>query len=320
MKRFLRSEAGAAVLWVICSVLLGAALTPWVYRAGMALGHAHGLPAPLAWLGAAAVRARFGRFFSRSLMACAIGLLPLLYLRIRRLRWSGAPAAEGLARGGWKSALGQMAAGFAIAAALLGGMGFAAHALGAFAAKPSPPELARLLGKAAVPAIFASLFEEWLFRGVLLGLWLRFSRPAAACVGTAVFFATVHFLTPPPGSHVADPAALGAGFELVGKIVMHFANPRFFVTEFATLFLIGLILAWTRVRTDALWLAIGLHAGWVFAFKGFNLIYKQVPASPLHPWIIGNSLKSGLLPLATLLVTAAVCHFVMQRLRAGRRW
>ena len=84
------------------------------------------------------------------------------------------------------------------------------------------------------------------------------------------------------------------------------------MTEFATLFAVGMILAWARLRTGALWFSIGLHAGWVLAFKTFNLLYVAVVPHPLRPWGIGESLKSGLLPLLTLALTALVCQFALR--------
>ena len=36
------------------------------------------------------------------------------------------------------------------------------------------------------------------------------------------------------------------------------------------------------------------------AFKAFNLFYQMVPGHPLRPWGVGDSLRSGILPLLTL--------------------
>jgi membrane protease YdiL (CAAX protease family) len=115
-----------------------------------------------------------------------------------------------------------------------------------------------------------------------------------------------------------DPTHALAGFQRLGRIFLHFTDPLFFVTDFATLLGVGLILAWARVRTGALWFSIGLHAGWIMAFKGFNLLYQIVPGHPLRPWGVGESLRSGILPLLTLGLTAVICHFVLRRFAAAR--
>lgn len=318
MKRFFKSEAGAAVLWVLSALVLAAVILPWVYQGGKAFGNyaeVRDLPAIWESVGRSCRKAEIGRYFSRSLMASVLVLLPFLLWRVRLIRGKAGPA---LRRVGWKPALVQLAVGCGIAAGILWGLGLVLEAVGAYAAKPEPPPLEKLLNKSLIPALIAAPLEEWLFRGLMLGLWLRFAKPLAACLGTSLFFAFVHFLSPPEGSVIADPAAALAGFELLGKILLHFADPLFFVTDFATLFGIGMILAWARLRTGALWFSIGLHAGWILAFKMFNLLHRQVDGHPLQPWGIGESLKSGMLPLLALGLTAWICHFAMRCLERRR--
>ncbi len=72
------------------------------------------------------------------------------------------------------------------------------------------------------------------------------------------------------------------------------------VGAFATLFLIGWILADARLRTKALWLSIGLHAGWIFGNGIFNrLAHRRILALP---WL-GRNLLIGLVPLGVCLLT-----------------
>lgn len=301
------------VVWVISTLVLAAVVTPWLYDAGKALAssaRAEQLPGILEWIGASSGRAKLGRFFSRSLMASALILLPLLFWRLRVMASGGAmPLAKLPAR----SVAAQILTGFVIAGGLLWGMGWVIQHFGAYIPDPTPPSLGKVLKKTLLPAIIAPLLEEWLFRGLLLGLWLKYAKPFAACLGTSLVFGFIHFLEPPSGMAIADPGSPWAGFELLGKIIFHFADPRFFVTDFATLFGIGMILAWARLRTGALWFSIGLHGGWILAFKAYNLVYQEVESSPLHPWGVGDSLRSGLIPLATMVLTAVICHFVMPK-------
>ena len=323
MKRFFQSEIGAAVVWVICSLLMAAVISPWIYQGGKQLAAAAeggDLPALFEWLGAACGRSKFGRFFDRSLMLSALVFLPLLLRRIRFLRvTAGNPSVDSRLPVSWKSAGLQIMTGCVIAAGLLWGLGAILDAAGAYVPKAQAPAAGKLLSKALVPAVAVALVEEWLFRGVLLGLWLRFARPVTACAGTALVFAFLHFLNPPAGSVITNPTHVLAGFQLLGKILLHFTDPLFFLTDFAALLAAGLILAWARVRTGALWFSIGLHAGWIAAFKAFNLFYREVSDSPLRPWGIGENLRSGVLPLLTLGLTAVVCHFVLRRLSPASR-
>lgn len=304
-------------MWVIVSLAMAAAVTPVLHEAGKALASsaaAEKLPAFFEWLGAASGRAKLGRYFSRSLLLSALVLLPFLFWRLRAISAGGAAPLAKLPAG---VALVQVVTGFAIAGGLLWGMGWVIQHLGAYVPDPTPPPFGKVLKKALPATLVAPLLEEWLFRGLLLGLWLKHSKPLVAMLGTSLVFGFIHFLEPPEGMVIADPGSPWAGFELLGKIVFHFADPRFFVTDFATLFGIGMILAWARLRTGALWFSIGLHAGWILAFKTYNLLYRDVDGHPLHPWGVGDSLRSGLIPMATLLLTAVICHFVLPRKTAA---
>ena len=72
------------------------------------------------------------------------------------------------------------------------------------------------------------------------------------------------------------------------------------VAGFATLFLIGLILADARLRTRSLWLPIGLHAGWIFASGAFNKVaHREIVALP---WL-GQNLLIGVVPLGVCFVS-----------------
>ena len=304
-------------MWVVGTLVMAALVTPWVYLAGKQLAaaaEAKHLPALLNWLGDVCGRSRFPRYFDRCLLVSALVLLPLLLKRITRLR--SAAGAGWLGFGAsvpWRCAVAQMAIGCVIAAGVLWGAGAVLEMAGAFAPKSHVHSFGSLLQKVFIPAAAASLLEEWLFRGLLLGLWLRFSKTVPACIGTSVLFAFLHFLKPPDGMLSHDPTHFLAGFELLGKILLHFANPQFFVTDFAMLLAAGLVLAWARVRTGALWFSIGLHAGWIMAFKGFNRYHENVPGHFLHPWGVGDNLLTGVLPMVTLALTAVICHFALRR-------
>lgn len=320
MKRFIRSEIGAAAIWVVSSLLLAALIAPWLYQGGKSLAAAAtagNLPGLLEWLGAACARAKFGRFYDRALLLSALVLLPFLFRRIRHLRSAGVTAGCRPRLSAGAGVL-QVLAACLISGGMLWVLGGLLQASGAYVPKPDAPSFGRLLSKVVVPGVAASLLEECLFRGLLLGLWLKYAKPAAACVGTSLLFAFLHFLHPPDGTVIANPAHPLAGFELLGKILYHFTDPLFFVTDFATLLVVGLILAWARVRTGALWFSIGLHAGWIMALKAYNFLYDDITPHALRPWGVGDSLRSGILPMITLLLTAGICHFVLRRFDINR--
>ena len=191
MKRFLQSEAGATVMWVLSSMLLAAVIVPWICRAGTNLGEAAAtkdLPAVLEWLGRSAAGAKFSRYYSRSLSLSALILLPFLFRRLRRLR-ARSLWIDGTKRPvGWRCGWVQSAVGVAVAGGLLWVLGILLHHWGAYVPAPKAPGIGKLFWAAAVPAVGASLVEEWLFRGLLLGLWLRFARPLCRLPGHFAFF------------------------------------------------------------------------------------------------------------------------------------
>lgn len=316
MKRFLQSEVGAIVLWAISSLILAAILAPWCYSGGKqfaAYAANNELSAFWEWLAGSCSRAELGRYFNRAMLFAALCLLPLLIRRIRRLSREGeATPIIAVTPLGARRAILHVLVGCILAGGILWLAGSILEWVGAYTERHAPVPMARLIKKALVPAIMASVIEEWVFRGLLLGLWLRTARPLKACVASTLLFAFLHFLNPP--DFASDPTHALAGFALLGQTLLHFANPLFFVTDFATLTAVGLILCWTRLRTCSLWFPIGLHAGWVLAFKAHNLCYRQVDEHWLKPWGIGDSLRSGLVPMLALAITAGICWLVLKRL------
>jgi len=72
---------------------------------------------------------------------------------------------------------------------------------------------------------------------------------------------------------------------------------------FATLFLIGWILADARLRTRSLFLPIGLHSGWILIAGAVGKLTRH--ATMMLPWL-GTNLLTGLLPLALGVITWAL--------------
>lgn len=313
--RFLKTEAGTIILWITGVIALAAGLFPWIYAGGKNLAAravAEDLPAVFESIGRSAGKAGIDTYFSRSLYAAVLLLLPVLILRLRAMRRADpASAPEKTPPLPWKTRITHLLTAIVIAGGLLWLLGTTLELAGAFRPDNDAPAISKVLKKSLMPAIFAAIIEEWLFRGLLLGIWLRIAKPATALLSVSFIFAFVHFLQPPEGSVLADPAAPFAGFQLLGLILGHFGDPLFIAAEFIVLFTIGLILGATRLRTGSLWFPIGLHAGWIAAFKGFNLLHDEVQ-SPLRPLWIGETLRSGLLPLLTLILTAVLCHFLLK--------
>jgi membrane protease YdiL (CAAX protease family) len=159
-------------------------------------------------------------------------------------------------------------------------------------------------GTVLLAAISVPLIEETFFRGIVLGLLLRTGRKFLAIIAVSVLFAVVHFLKGP--DHAPTIVTWTSGFQSIAQAFAGFGDLIMVASAFATLFLIGCILADARVTTNSLWLPIGLHAGWIFASGTFSwLARRQVVA---FPWM-GKNLLVGIVPLCLAAVT-----WIMMRL------
>jgi membrane protease YdiL (CAAX protease family) len=334
------------LLYVAGTLVLGAAIAPWIYNIGMGLAEVTAEKETngfVEWIGRAAERSKdnFGRFFDRAVLLSALVLLfPLLAWlklgrggeRYRDTPWSlrlpdsvvsgrGQPLRRNPHGGA------EMIFGFVLAGGILMISGWILVKAGFFlwrdaaestqgVANPIVSEIdwGGALRKGLITALVVSILEEVLFRGVLLGIFLRAMRPAMAIVTLSFLFAFVHFLEPPAGAAVADPEAGNAGFELLGQILSRFADPLSMVGSFSILVAVGVVLGVARYRTASLWLPIGLHAGWVLALTVFKAATWPVFELPdAARWFVGMTLLEGVLPLVMVILTGLVVALMTRR-------
>lgn len=148
------------------------------------------------------------------------------------------------------------------------------------------------LGKTVLAGIFVPVIEEPLFRGLILGLLLRTGWRKMSILATSAFFAAAHFFR--SAEQASTMVTWTSGFQAIADSFSRFADPWSILPAFATLFLIGWILADARVRTRSLWLSIGLHAGWILASGGFNAAARR--RIDLLPWL-GQNWLVGIVPI-----------------------
>ncbi|MDP0492627.1 MAG: CPBP family intramembrane metalloprotease [Verrucomicrobiota bacterium JB023] len=325
MRRLFANDAFKLLLFAAGTFLLAAALVPLIYNLGKFLGEIteeNSINSFIDWIGKEARRADFARFFNRALYLSALILLPFLFLslkakrddRPRRGPWSFAlpgrsvapVRGQALKRG--EHPILHFTGGFLLASLLLFLAGYLLLQLGIYEGEEED-QLGKLLRKSLTTGLIVAVIEEWLFRGILLGIFLRSLRPSLAILCLSLLFAALHFMKPPDGLDVTDPESLWAGFEFLGLIASRFLSPLSFFNEFITLLVVGLILGWTRYRTAALWLPIGLHAGWVFALQTFEGITQRTEtAAGWKNIMVGENLTQGLFPLAALGLTALLLY------------
>jgi len=297
--------ARTALAWAVVfagSLVAAAALAPFVHAALRALD------LPAGWT--------FSRVFNRVAMAAALAAL------IGFRRWAGWREVFALLSRARPAAAAAQAAGGLVAALLAVGLGvawaFAAARLepGLVPFAAAPGRMVKLLAGAAV----AASIEEIFFRGLMLGSLAARWRWTAAALTTSALYSAVHLLSPdrkfaPQG---LDP---GAGFHYLGHLSTGQLEPAV-LPPLAGLYLTGLVLALVVRRTGTLWVAIGLHAGWAFAFQ----VLRQATHVP-HPipgrstlatihFLVGTPWAWAAIALAGGLVFAAAA--LNEKRRAGR--
>jgi uncharacterized protein len=275
-------DAARLLAYFAATILFGVMVAPLLFWSAQWLA-GHGVFPALQAFG-------FEAFFHRALM---LGALVFLWPFLRWLRVTG-PRDLGLVRNQhWAR---DTATGFLISALPTVGCGIVLVALGNYTMRSHVAGGA--VAAVVVTAAVVSLIEETLFRGLFLGVLLRGNRPSTATLLSAGIFSIVHFLK--AADRPATSITWSSGFNSLAHSFDQFTQPMLVLAGFATLFLIGIILAHARLKTRSLWLPIGLHAGWVLASGAFNKVaHREIVALP---WL-GKSLLVGIVPLCVCLVS-----------------
>ena len=178
------------------------------------------------------------------------------------------------------------------------------YLIGLFAGVYGPAELdGGVLGdvlQIIIGALLIGIIEEILFRGYILTALRRSLGPVAAVLLSSALFAVVHFIKP------AEPATVGwtSGFQLFGNLFAKAGDT--FWPEVCTLFCMGTVLATLSHWTRSVYLAIGLHAGWVWIMMLFRLFTEN---QGRLVWLYGPGewiSKGWIGPIMALIVWAAV--------------
>ena len=326
MRKLLSNDVSKLLLFLLATFLLAALLVPHIYNLGQFTAEVtlkKSVNPLVDYLGTHARKADYARFFNRALYLAALILLPFLLFSLGAKRtvartrgpWSFALPAHSIAPNRGQPLLRpphpfrQILGGFLMGSVFLLAAGALAILIGFFQWKGDPivPHLSGALITAAVVAVL----EEFIFRGIILGIFLRTFRPSIAIVLVAFIFGVLHFVRPPEGAIVVNPEGALAGFAFLELTAQRLLDGQLILQQFAPLFLVGVLLGVTRYLTSSLWLPIGLHAGWVFAFTLFGDL--TLPTSNHPQWmslVIGENLAQGLLPLGALFVSGLIIWVV----------
>ena len=262
-------------LYTVAVIIGGALLAPWLFGGVQWLaGHV----SVAQWLAGYSFR----RVFNRSLMIVAlVGLWPLV-CSIGIRSWSELGYVR--ARGWWRHALVGFALGLgSLVMALAISVAFGARSL---AFDKSAGAIAGAVLRYTTVGLVVALIEETFFRGAIQGAFQRGMNTIVAIVLASATYSALHFLKPKGANISPDDVRWTSGFAcLVGIGTQSFANWDVLVS-FVSLFIVGCILGLAYAKTRALYLPIGLHAGWVLANEtarwfGAGKIVEDVIAWPV---------------------------------------
>jgi membrane protease YdiL (CAAX protease family) len=256
--------AGILLCYLLGAFALGALLAPGLFQ--LAQWAAGEFPAFKSLAGQP-----FHRYVNRCvLLSALLGLWPLLRaLQLADRRALGLPSPLTHRR--------SLALGFALGfgSLLLVALALTGAGVRALNSDLTAALLGKLLLSATLSAVAVALIEETLFRGVIFGALRRVWPWWAALLASAGIYSALHFLA---RVQHTGPVNWAAGLALLPPMARGIIAPENLLPALSLL-LAGLALGLAYHRTGHLWLAIGLHAGWVFWLKVFKTVTVTGAAS-----------------------------------------
>lgn len=283
------------LIFLLFVLALTSILSPWfALGVGWFIDHSPGLE-----------HYPFSRIFNRTFMISSM----VLFFLCRRLLKVGKPSDLGLislGKGGSDLLRGWTLAVTSMAALLL------AMSVGQVFEPTFRLSFSRSLSRcfsALVSGIFAGSLEEIFFRGILFKGLLQDGRLLRAVVLSSLFYSALHFVRPGEAYFVSglDPLA---GFRHLFYTFTPFLEPLNLLPGMFGLFLLGVVLSYAFLRTANLYLAIGLHAGWIFSLKSAR-VFGDYSREDLG-WLFGSTdpkIVSGVATWIGIISVLLVVHW-----------
>lgn len=247
----------------------------------------------------------FGKVMRRIMLAVAILIIFLLRkpLLLKSLTAIGIKNAEGW----WK----QLQTGFILGTGMLIMYTSFLYANGTKIFEievKSFSDLLVQLSKIFFVAGLIGFIEEVFFRGFILQSLLKDMQTVFAVFVSSILYSSLHFLK--IELHSSPGIQPFIGFTVIYRffenLILNFTT---ILPSLVGLFLVGVVLSYACLRTNSLYLAIGLHAGWVFLIKVNHLFFDNAKSS--FRWLYGDSnMVTGVLGWILLIVTLFLIRFV----------
>ena len=294
---FLRGLA-ATLLLVVAALLLGAAAAQWLYDP------------EVEWMS----RKGPWSFTRRCMLVAGVLLAPLYVWAVGTFRWSdhGWRSYDGyqLSRPAWTflpvgMVMGLLTLGGVMAFALINGSR-------TWDVEYAPWKLSRkLLLEYPLKALVVGVLEETVMRGLLLRGLTRRVGVVTAIGLTSILFALLHLMAP------ADGAFEGGVWSLLAA-AMPWRNPDPLAwLVFLNLTVMSVLLCVVVLRTGSIWLAAGLHAGWVWIKLANGVLADSARGMPDY-WMYGAS-SDHTDGVATLALLGGLTGLVLWSLRGAGR-
>jgi membrane protease YdiL (CAAX protease family) len=288
-------------LFLLASLAITVLLSPW-----LAVSWDRFVQARPGW---EPYRFPFSRIFDRCFLITSI----LLFWPCRRFLKIGSAQEVGLApRDPWVR---DVAGGFACAAASMVFLVAVMTLQNVFTPffRLSLADSAARIANALLAGLSVGFLEELFFRGIFFKGLLEQHKPLRAFLLTNLFFAAVHFVQPVKEFQLTHYDPWGGARYLAGSFEP-FLHWRTLFPGFTGLFLLGVVLSYSVLRTRTIFLAMGLHAGWVFALQSIR-VFGDFRREDLG-WMFGSTdpkIVSGVVTWIGILAVAVVVHAMTRR-------
>jgi uncharacterized protein len=247
-----RGGLGLLLIVYLGAFVVGAVFAPPIYQFCVWMGH----DAPAGGLWHYLAHSPFPRYVDRiRMLAAAVSLLWLIGYCGLWGRFGFDWGQRGLPRLGWAWLAGVVSLGLiALAQLAFGGVTMLVGAA-------DWPAVLGLVLRATLAGLVLAWLEEALFRGMVWRMFARTLPLVWALLGSAVFFAVVHFKKVPFDA-AAYTVTWYSGFEMAWRSLWSIFY-TFDALRFLNLLLVGLLLNLVFLRSGSLIPCLGLHAGWV---------------------------------------------------------
>jgi membrane protease YdiL (CAAX protease family) len=173
------------------------------------------------------------------------------------------------------------------------------------------------IASAAATGVSVGFFEELFFRGILFMGLSRHRYDIRAYLLANLFYSALHFVKPGE-AYFIDSLDLSAGFRHWAYTLKPFLEPLSLLPGLVGLWVIGAVLSFAVERTGGLYLAIGLHAGWVFGIKSLR-VFGDLKRDQLG-FLFGSTdprLVSGVVTWAAILLTGVGVYYLTKPRAVG---